>query len=70
MITADRQTKLAIRLDEVWKLCPEMRFGQMLATLGVLGEDETGRTLWDIEDDEFAAALERFAGDLVRRSQA
>ena len=33
----------------------------------MLGEDTTGRSLWDIEDDELAAAVERFAGDLEQR---
>jgi hypothetical protein len=36
----------------------------------MLGEDSTGRSLWDIEDDELAAAIERFAGDLSRRIHA
>jgi hypothetical protein len=44
-----------------------MRIGQFLATVAMLGEDETGRSLWDIEDEELAAALERFARDLSRR---
>jgi hypothetical protein len=46
-----------------------MRFGQLVATIGLLAEDETGRNLWDIEDGEFAAAMERFAADLSRREQ-
>lgn len=58
---------IAERLAEVRRLCPEMRLGQLLATVGLLAEDETGRTLWDIEDAEFAAALDRFAADLARR---
>jgi hypothetical protein len=44
-----------------------MRLGQFIATVGLLAEDETGRSLWDIEDGEFLAALERFATDLARR---
>ena len=28
-----------------------------------------GRSLWDIEDDELAAAVERFAKDLSRRTE-
>jgi hypothetical protein len=47
--------------------CPEMRFGQLLATIGLLAEDETGHSLWEAEDTEFGAALERFAADLARR---
>jgi hypothetical protein len=45
-----------------------MRLGQFLATVGLLAEDETSRSLWEIEDAEFSAALERFAGDLDRRN--
>jgi len=68
MIAPDIQTSLLHRLDQVRRLCPEMRLGQLMATLGLLGEDATGRTLWDLEDEELAAALERFADDLARRT--
>jgi hypothetical protein len=67
MIEADIQTNLLHGLDEVRRLCPELRIGQLMATLGLLGEDATGRSLWDIEDDALADDLERFAEDLTRR---
>jgi len=67
MKTTDSLTELLERLAEVRGGCPEMRFGQFLATVGMLAEDETGHSLWDVEDAEFAAALERFGADLVRR---
>jgi hypothetical protein len=70
MIETDIQASLLHRLNEVRRLCPELRLGQLFATLGLLGEDATGRSLWDIEDDELAAALERFADDLARRTRA
>ena len=70
MSAIDLQDHLLRRLDEVRRLCPEMRIGQFMATVGELGEDDTGRSLWDIEDEEFAAALERFARDLSRRNDA
>jgi hypothetical protein len=44
-----------------------MRFGQVVATIGMLTEDETGHSLWDVEDVEFASALEKFRADLARR---
>jgi hypothetical protein len=44
-----------------------MRLGQVLATVGMLGEDTTGRSLWDIEDADLLAAVERFATDLSSR---
>src|SRR4051794_38897368 len=67
MISGDVQAGLLHRLNEIRRLCPEMRLGQLMATLGVLGEDETDRSLWDLEDEELAAAIERFADDLARR---
>jgi hypothetical protein len=63
----DTTAALLERLGEVRDLCPEMRFGQALATIALLAEDETGHSLWEVEDGEFAAALERFAADLARR---
>jgi hypothetical protein len=62
------QSSLGRRLEEVRRLCPNLRFGQFLATVGMLGEDSTGRSLGDIDDEEFTAALERFASDLSRRN--
>ncbi len=70
MIADDVQTGLLHRLAEVRRLCPELRFGQLVATLGLLGEDAIGRSLWDLEDEELAVVLERFADDLSRRSHA
>jgi len=67
MSTTQLPASLLERLAEVRAQCPEMRLGQFIATVGLLAEDETGRSLWDIDDAEFAVALERFAGDLARR---
>jgi hypothetical protein len=39
----------------------------LIATIGMLAEDETGHSLWDVEDTDFAAAVERFARDMARR---
>jgi hypothetical protein len=68
MIVYDLQSGLLNRLDEVRRLCPGMRLGQLIATIGMLGEDATGRPLWDLEDEQLAEALERFAADLARRN--
>ena len=70
MTIVDLPATLMQRLEEVRRLCPDMRIGQFLATVGMLGEDETGHSLWDIEDEELAAAIERFARDLSRRGDA
>ena len=67
MTAIEVQAAVIARLDEVRRLCPDMRLGQLLATVEMLGEDATGRSLWDIEDDDLAAAVERFVADLSRR---
>lgn len=54
-------------LRAVHRLCPDMRLGQLLTTIGMLGEDSTERSLWDIEDEDLFAAIERLAADLARR---
>jgi hypothetical protein len=68
-MSANVSQDLLTRLAALRPLCPDMRFGQMLATLGVLGEDMVGRTLWDIEDDQLADVVERFRQDLARRGE-
>ena len=67
MTTANLLEQILAQLDEVRLRCPELRFGQLIATIGMLAEDETGHSLWDVEDTDFAAALERFAADMARR---
>ena len=67
MIAANHVGALVERLDEVWKLCPDMRLGQLMATLGELSDDEFDRGLWDIDDDQLAATMDRFASDLRQR---
>ena len=45
-----------------------MRLGQLLAHLGFLGEDRTGRTLWDIDDEQLLAVLYHHRGELAART--
>ena len=68
LITTDSLACLLARLAEVRRRCPDLRFGQLLATIGLLTEDETGHSLWEVGDAEFAAALERFAADVAGRA--
>ena len=63
-----RQEALAV-LAELAALAPEVRLGQLMAHLGFLGEDQVGRSLWDIEDDEFLAVLHRHRSELLARQQ-
>jgi hypothetical protein len=67
MTTADLLDRVLEQLGAVRVRCPELRFGQLIATIAMLAEDETGHALWDVDDADFAAALERFVGDMARR---
>jgi hypothetical protein len=46
-----------------------MRFGQLMATLGLLAEDTTGHSLWEVEDTELLSVIDRFREDLLRRER-
>jgi hypothetical protein len=68
MTQVDKLDRILGQLEQIRIRCPELRFGQMMATIGMLAEDETGHSLWDVEDADFAAAVERFAADMARRA--
>lgn len=69
MISATQREALAV-LAEVCELSPDVRLGQLLAHLGFLGEDQTGRSLWDIDDEQFLAILYHHRAELVGRQPA
>jgi hypothetical protein len=67
MMSATQREALAV-LAEICELSPEVRLGQLLAHLGFLGEDQTGRTLWDIDDEQLLAVLYRHRTELATRN--
>lgn len=69
MIPATQREVLAV-LAEVCELSPDVRLGQLLAHLGFLGEDQTGRALRDIEDEELLAVLFHHRAELIARQQS
>lgn len=56
-------------LAELCELSPEVRLGQLLAHLGFLGEEQTARNLWEIEDDELLSVLNHHRDELTEREQ-
>jgi hypothetical protein len=66
MISATQREALAV-LAEVCELSPDVRLGQLLAHLGFLGEDQTGRSLWDVDDEQLLAILYHHRAELVGR---
>jgi hypothetical protein len=62
--------ELIEKLSDLRELSPDVRFGQLLANLGFLVEDQTNRSLWDVEDAELLAIMESHRSDLLGRQRA
>ena len=69
-MTVATQAELIEKLAELRELSPDVRFGQLLANLGLLVEDQTDRTLWDVDDSELLGVMESHRLDLLRRQRA
>jgi hypothetical protein len=68
-MTPATQHELIGKLADIQQLSPDVRFGQLLANLGFLVEDQTDQTLWEIEDDRLLEVMEWHLVDLRRRQQ-
>jgi hypothetical protein len=58
MTSPIRQELLAV-LCELSAVCPEMRFGQLIANLSTLARGLSAEALWDAEDEELLAAARK-----------
>jgi len=56
------------RLDELIRLSPDVRFGQVLANLGLLTDAHHGLSLWEIEHDDLISIMTQHRDELARRS--
>jgi hypothetical protein len=63
----DIQREALSVLGEVWTLSPDVRLGQLISHLGLLGEAHVGKGLGYIEDDELVAILYRHRTELRNR---
>ncbi|HYH68428.1 MAG TPA: hypothetical protein VD866_27290 [Urbifossiella sp.] len=68
-MTTPTQTEALAVLTELCELAPDVRLGQLLAHLGFLGEDQTGRSLWDIDDEQLLAVLYHHRAELAARTK-
>jgi hypothetical protein len=60
----DPRSELLAALHALAEDVPDMRVGQLVAALGELAADATGRGTWDADDAELLAAARRFRRDL------
>jgi hypothetical protein len=68
MQVAITQQEALSLLAELCAMSPEVRLGQLMAHLGFLGEDQTGRTLWDIDDTQLLSVMYQHRGELANRT--
>jgi hypothetical protein len=66
-VTPTTQHELIEKLVDIHQLSPGVRFGELLANLGFLVEDQTDQTLREVEDDRLLEIMERHRLDLARR---
>ena len=69
-MTQAPQQELIAKLADLQQLSPDVRFGELVANLGFLVEDQTDQSLWDVEDDRLLEVIEKHRADLLRRQQA
>jgi hypothetical protein len=66
MIPSTQREALSV-LAEVVEMSPDVRLGQLFAHLGFLGEDQTGRSLGNIDDEQLLAVLYHHRHELTAR---
>jgi len=69
LVLSDGVTR-ATRVAELSAVCPEMRFGQLIANLSTLAKGLTSEGLWDAEDEELLAAARKQLAFFVERRSA
>jgi hypothetical protein len=66
-MTPTTQQELIEKLADIQLLSPDIRFGELLANLGFLVEDQTDQPLREIEDHRLLEVMEKHRVDLARR---
>jgi hypothetical protein len=59
--------ELIEKLTDIQQLSPNIRFGQLLANIGFLVEDQTDQSIWDVEDARLMEIMEKHRADLLIR---
>jgi hypothetical protein len=67
MITAQHQEILRL-LERLSELTPDVRFGQLIANLSYLAVGPTNEAIWDMEDEQLAAAIRKHITELSNRA--
>ena len=66
-MTTPIRAELLRLLAEVSAEAPELRFGQLVASLATLAQGAKVEAIWDAEDHELVAAAQRLLGRYQQR---
>lgn len=66
-MTDHEREDLLARFGELNRLCPEMRFGQLIANLAVVARGTEPGAVWEMEDEELLAAVKWQLAELLDR---
>ncbi len=69
MISPVRHEVLTV-LAELSEVCPEVRFGQLVANLSYLARGLSNESIWDMEDEELLNAARKHLEQWQTRSVA
>ena len=61
------QHELIEKFTDLQQLSADVRFGQLVANLGFLVEDQTDQSLWDVEDARLLEVMDKHWVDLLQR---
>ena len=62
-----KRREILQRLEEIYELSDDVRFGQLLDFLGFLAKDAGQKSLAEIEDEALLEVIERHRQDLLGR---
>jgi hypothetical protein len=57
-MTPSTSYRIAVALEELSKMYPHWRFGQLVANVAIWAKGPEADSIWDVQDDEFLKAAE------------
>ena len=57
-MTPSTSYRIAVALEELSKIYPQWRFGQLVANVATWAKGPAAESIWDVEDEQFLKAAE------------
>ena len=58
-MTPSTSYRIAVPLEELSKIYPQWRFGQLVANVATWAKGPAAQSIWDVEDEDFLKAAEQ-----------